>query len=256
MSDIDVFGCEVDLIELDTQLPLPKAFHTALLQQKKLQIVVWPCMVEGHSIWQFQADDRESYPKAIRVPVNPRREIADRAFYAAPMLRHVEIAAGIQHVGFAAWEGCQQLQIVKLPPLSPKLRRWSFPRLLCPSGGCGPGLRPVQSKGVCGVLLPQQSRCRQTTAMFLHQGRSWADMLSRAVSRLHPSPLQWTKPTSLERCLKVQFAAQALKTSVSQATFTTSDRGLVKTASDLWKSISCAQRSQPYSTPPSPNVWP
>ena len=38
-------------------------------------------MVEGHSIWQFQADDfkaddRESYPKAIRVPVNPRREIA------------------------------------------------------------------------------------------------------------------------------------------------------------------------------------
>ena len=59
---IDVFGCEVDLIELDTQLPLPEAFHTALLQQKKLQIVVRPCMVEGHSIWQFQADDRESYP--------------------------------------------------------------------------------------------------------------------------------------------------------------------------------------------------
>ena len=73
-------------------------------------------MVEGHSTWQFQADDRESYPKAIRVPVNPRREIADRAFYAAPMLRRVEIAAGIQHVGFAAWQGCQQLQIVKLPP--------------------------------------------------------------------------------------------------------------------------------------------
>ena len=46
----------------------------------------------------------------------PRREIADRAFHAAPMLRHVEIAAGIQHVGFAAWQGCQQLQIVKLPP--------------------------------------------------------------------------------------------------------------------------------------------
>ena len=31
------------------------------------------------------------------------------------MLRHVEIAEGIQHVGFAAWQGCQQLQIVKLP---------------------------------------------------------------------------------------------------------------------------------------------
>ena len=31
------------------------------------------------------------------------------------MLRHVELAEGIQRVGFAAWQGCQQLQIVKLP---------------------------------------------------------------------------------------------------------------------------------------------
>ena len=115
VSDIDVFGCEVDLIDFATQLPLPAAFHTALMQQRKLQIVVRPCMVEGHSIWQFQEGDKENYPKAVRVPINPRREIADRAFYAAPMLRHVEIAEGIQHVGFAAWQGCQQLQIVKLP---------------------------------------------------------------------------------------------------------------------------------------------
>ena len=49
VSDIDVFGCEVDLIELDAQLPLPEAFHTALLQQKKLQIVVRPCMVDTPS---------------------------------------------------------------------------------------------------------------------------------------------------------------------------------------------------------------
>ena len=104
VSDIDVFGCEVDLIELDTQLPLSEAFHTALLQQKKLQIIVRPCLEEGHSIWQFQESGRESYPKAVRVPVNPRKEIADRAFYAAPMLRHVEVAAGMKHVGFAAWQ--------------------------------------------------------------------------------------------------------------------------------------------------------
>ena len=106
---MDVFGCEVDLIELDTQLPVSGAFHTVLLRQKKLQVVVRPCIVEGHSIWQFQEDDSEGYPKAIRVPTNPRKEIADRAFYAAPMLRHVEVAAGIKHVGFAAWQGCQQL---------------------------------------------------------------------------------------------------------------------------------------------------
>ena len=108
VSDINVFGCEIDLTELDTQLPLSEAFHTVLQQQKKLQIILRPCLEEGHSIWQFQEGDRESYPKAIYVPTNPRKEIADRAFYAAPMLRHVEVVAGIKHVGFAAWQGCQQ----------------------------------------------------------------------------------------------------------------------------------------------------
>ena len=28
VSDIEVFGCEIDLIEPDTQLPLPENFHT------------------------------------------------------------------------------------------------------------------------------------------------------------------------------------------------------------------------------------
>ena len=116
VSDLDVFGCELDLLDLHTQRPLPEAFHTVLLQRPKLQIVVRPCMVDGHSIWQFQADGREGYPKAIRVPANPRGEIADKAFYAAPVLRRVEVAMGIQHAGFAAWQSCQQLQIVKLPP--------------------------------------------------------------------------------------------------------------------------------------------
>ena len=85
VSDIEVFGCEVDLFAPDTQLPLSEDFHTTLLQQNRLQIVVRPCTEEGHSIWQFQESDRERYPKAVRVPTNPRKEIADRAFYAAPM---------------------------------------------------------------------------------------------------------------------------------------------------------------------------
>ena len=78
---------------------LPAAFHTALMQQRKLQIVVRPCMVESHSIWQFQ-------------------EGADR----------------------------------QAPLLSRKLGRWSFPRLLCPSGGGGSRL--------CSVRLSQQNRCQ------------------------------------------------------------------------------------------------
>ena len=99
VSDLDVFGCELDLLDLHTQQLLPEAFHTVLLQRPKLQIVVRPCMADGHSIWQFQADGRESYPKAKRVPANPRG-IAERAFCAAPVLPHVEVAMGIQHFFF------------------------------------------------------------------------------------------------------------------------------------------------------------
>ena len=115
VSDLEVFGCELELLDLREQQPLSEAFRTVLLQRPQLQIAVRPCMVEGHSIWHFQADGKEGYPKAVRVPANPRGEIADRAFYAAPSIRHVEVATGIQHIGIAAWQSCQQLQIVKLP---------------------------------------------------------------------------------------------------------------------------------------------
>ena len=126
VSDLDVFGCELNLLDLHTQQPLPEAFRTELLQRPQLQIEVRPCMVDGHSIWQFQDDGKERYPKAVRVPANPRGEIADRAFYAAPSLRRVEVAMGIQHVGFAAWQSCQQLQIVKLPPSVISLAEGTF----------------------------------------------------------------------------------------------------------------------------------
>ena len=126
MSELDVFGCELELLNLQTQQPLPEAFRTELLHRPQLQIVVRPCMVDGHSIWQFQDDGKESYPKAVRVPANPSGEIADRAFYAAPSIRHVEVATGIQHMGIAAWQSCQQLQIVKLPTSVVSLAEGTF----------------------------------------------------------------------------------------------------------------------------------
>ena len=126
VSDLEVFGCELELLDLREQQPLSETFRTVLLQRPQLQIVVRPCMVEGHSIWHFQADGKEGYPKAVHVPANPRGEIADRAFYAAPSIRHVEVAAGIQHIGIAAWQSCQQLQIVKLPSSVVSLAEGTF----------------------------------------------------------------------------------------------------------------------------------
>ena len=116
VSDIDVFGCQVDLVELEDQLPLDDAFQAVLLQHKRIQVIIRSCLEVCHSIWQTQESNIPSCPKAVHVPCNPRGAVEDRAFYAAPMLRHVEVAAGIRHIGFAAWQGCQCPQIVKLPP--------------------------------------------------------------------------------------------------------------------------------------------
>lgn len=80
-----------------------------------MQVVVRPCLVVGLSLWQIQANGRAGCPTAVHVPCNPRGAVDDRAFYAAPTLRHVEVATGTQHIGFAAWQGCPQLQIVRLP---------------------------------------------------------------------------------------------------------------------------------------------
>ena len=41
-------------------------------------------------------------------------------------LPHVEVAMGIQHAGFVAWQSCQQLQIVKLPPSVMSLEDGTF----------------------------------------------------------------------------------------------------------------------------------
>ena len=65
VSDLEVFGCELELLNLHTQQLLPEAFRTVLQQRPQLQIVVRPCMADGHSAWQFQDDGKKSYPKAF-----------------------------------------------------------------------------------------------------------------------------------------------------------------------------------------------
>ena len=84
VSDIEVFGCEVDLIVPDTQLPLRDPFHSTLKKQNRLQVIVRPCMEEGQSVWQFQDSDREGYPKSIRVPINARKEVPDKIEPSTP----------------------------------------------------------------------------------------------------------------------------------------------------------------------------
>ena len=149
VSELDVFGCELELLNLQTQQPLPEAFRTELLHRPQLQIVVRPCMVDGHSIWQFQDDGKESYPKAVRVPANPRGEIADRAFYAAPSIRHV--GSGNWH---PTYRNCG---LAELPAIADcqasNFGRQSggrdFHGVLCAASGRCTRVCPLRTKGVC-----------------------------------------------------------------------------------------------------------
>ena len=157
VSDLEVFGCELELLDLHTQQPLPEAFRTVLQQRPQLQIVVRPCMVDGHSVWQFQDDGKESYPKAVRVPPNPqggncRQSILCCTFASARRSgnRHSTCrSCGLADV--SATTNCQA------PTLGHKSGGRGFSRVLCAARGCRSGVCPLRSKSVCGVLLPRSS---------------------------------------------------------------------------------------------------
>ena len=78
VSDLDVFGFALDLLDLNTQQPLPEAFRTALLQRPQLQIVVRPCMVDGHLAVPGRRKGKR--PQSGTCSGQPAWEIADRAF--------------------------------------------------------------------------------------------------------------------------------------------------------------------------------
>ena len=68
-----------------------------------------------------------------------RRCRSDRAFYSAPKLRHVEVAQGITQIGSAAWQSCDQLQIVRLPLSVVCLQDGAFQRCYALSQITAPG---------------------------------------------------------------------------------------------------------------------
>ena len=63
VSEPDVFGCELELLNLQTQQPLPEAFRTELLHRPQLQIVVRPCMVMGIPSGSSKMTARRATPK-------------------------------------------------------------------------------------------------------------------------------------------------------------------------------------------------
>ena len=228
VSKLDVFGCELELLNLQNQQLLPEAFRTVLLQRPQLQIVVRSCMVDGHSIWQFQ-DGKESYPKTVRVPSNSRGAVPDRAFHAAPSFRHVEVTTGTRHVGAAAWQACQQPQIVKLPPSVISLAEGAFLGCYVLREVIAPGC-VRRSQGVCRVLLPNSCWASHGTEdnSVLAPGTQPGKCVFESCLTLPPSPLTWIKLVNLEDCLKGRSVMHALNSSACRVTSTISGRVPVK----------------------------
>ena len=125
VSNLDVFGCELELLSLHAATPARGISHCA-----SATTATTICSLSLHGRWAFHlavpGRRQGQLPQSCSCSANPRRAITDRAFCAAPSLRHVEVATGIQHVGIAAWQTCQQLQIVKLPPSVTSLAEGTF----------------------------------------------------------------------------------------------------------------------------------
>ena len=73
VSDLEVFGCELELLDLREQQPLSEAFRTVLLQRPQLQIVVRPCMVEGAFHLAFPGRRQRRLPQSSSCPGQPAR---------------------------------------------------------------------------------------------------------------------------------------------------------------------------------------
>ena len=145
VSELDVFGCELELLNPQTQQPLPEAFRTELLHRPQLQIVVRPCMVDGHSIWQFQDD----LPQSCSCPGQPERGNCKQSFPRGTF--NPTRRSGNWH------PTCGNCGLAELPAIADcqasNFGRQSggrdFHGVLCAASGRCTRVCPLQTKSVC-----------------------------------------------------------------------------------------------------------
>ena len=105
-------GCELDFINLDAQVILGDPIWDTLQECHRFSLVVPQCFVSAEHKGQL----RQRSPRAIRIPAEDTGFVLRHACSHVPDLRHVWVEEGINTIGASAWQSCQQLQIVKLPP--------------------------------------------------------------------------------------------------------------------------------------------
>ena len=141
------------------------------------------------------------------------------------------MATGIQRIGIAAWQSCQQPQIVKLPPSVTSLAEGTFMgcyvlrEVVAP--GCVQYGRRVFAE-CCSLGSVGVSHVTEDSSALAPGAQ--LGMLSRVASRLLLSPLIWIVLTNHELCLKAHSVEQALNSCACRMISTTSGREPVKTA--------------------------
>ena len=115
VSDLDVFGNELDFVHPTTQAYLEGRIWKALQENGHFTIVFRECVEVFQIKEAFEECAYRDIPKAVKVPANELGIIPPSAFIAVPRMRHVIIKAGIHAVGARAWQNCRRLRIVKMP---------------------------------------------------------------------------------------------------------------------------------------------
>ena len=126
VTDLDVFGCEVDFVHPTTQTYLEDHIWEALQENKHYTIVFRDCIEAFQTKDAFDGCPYRDIPKAVKVPANQSGIIPPSAFIAVPRMRHVSIEAGIRAVGTRAWQNCRHLRIVKIPATVVRVEESAF----------------------------------------------------------------------------------------------------------------------------------
>ena len=115
VTDLKVFGCTIDFLQVATQTYLENPIWEKLQQSMEYRVIFRDRSEVLHSQESLEGCPLHVIPLAVHVPRNPEETIPEGAFAGVPRIRHVSIEPGIRFVGAEAWQSCRQLRIVRMP---------------------------------------------------------------------------------------------------------------------------------------------
>ena len=98
ISPIETFGCELTLLNADTQVALQDPVQEELWNTNHFCLIVHECFRCLENNKPLQGLDYEDCPKAIRVPVSESGILEAKAFHSTTRVRHACLDAGFSTI--------------------------------------------------------------------------------------------------------------------------------------------------------------